>query len=216
MPQAPRSARGERTREALRRAAQVRFLAQGVEETSAEQIAADAGVSLRTFYRHYGSKHELLFGDYEASLQWFRAALESRPREESVIAAVLAANQSFPFDPTAMIAVASLRASELDQVQVDRHIHQVQAEFAIEVERFLLRQSVAGTDDARFALLVEARCIAAAVFAAVDTWMRGPHSDLDVLTRLTERALHSLARGVVPGTRTEPGPAAAGEMTNLP
>jgi hypothetical protein len=43
------TARSERTRDALRKAALVRFLAQGVEETSAEQIAADAGVSLRTF-----------------------------------------------------------------------------------------------------------------------------------------------------------------------
>ena len=50
--------RGERTRDALRRAAQVRFLAQGVEETSAEQIAADAGVTLRTFYRQ--SHHQKL------------------------------------------------------------------------------------------------------------------------------------------------------------
>lgn len=48
----PQTARSERTREALRQAALVRFLAQGVEATSAEQIAEDAGVSLRTFYRH--------------------------------------------------------------------------------------------------------------------------------------------------------------------
>ena len=38
------TARSERTREALRQAAVVRFLAQGVEDTSAEQIAA-AGTS---------------------------------------------------------------------------------------------------------------------------------------------------------------------------
>src|ERR1700757_1099978 len=69
------TARSERTREALRQAAVVRFLAQGVEETSAEQIAADAGVSLRTFYRHFASKHDLLFADYDAGLHWFRAAL---------------------------------------------------------------------------------------------------------------------------------------------
>jgi AcrR family transcriptional regulator len=58
----------ERTREALRQAALVRFLAQGVEDTSAEQIAADAGVSLRTFYRHFTSKNDLLFADYDAGL----------------------------------------------------------------------------------------------------------------------------------------------------
>ena len=72
------TARSERTREALRQAALVRFLAQGVEDTSAEQIAADAGVSLRTFYRHFSSKHDLLFADY-TGLNWFRAALNDRP-----------------------------------------------------------------------------------------------------------------------------------------
>ena len=69
------TARSERTREALRQAALVRFLAQGVDDTSAEQIASDAGVSLRTFYRHFASKHDLLFADYDTGLRWFRAAL---------------------------------------------------------------------------------------------------------------------------------------------
>jgi len=77
------TARSERTREALRQAALVRFLAQGVEDTSAEQIAADAGVSLRTFYRHFRSKHDLLFADY-TGLHWFRAALDDRPGGEPI------------------------------------------------------------------------------------------------------------------------------------
>ncbi len=81
----PQTARSERTREALRQAALVRFLAQGVEATSAEQIAEDAGVSLRTFYRHFRSKHDLLFADYDAGLHWFRAALDARPADESII-----------------------------------------------------------------------------------------------------------------------------------
>ena len=82
--------RSERTREALRQAALVRFLAQGVEDTSAEQIAADAGVSLRTFYRHFSSKHDLLFADY-TGLHWFRAALDARPASESIIDSVQSA-----------------------------------------------------------------------------------------------------------------------------
>src|SRR6185295_4788285 len=85
------TARSERTREALRRAAVVRFTAQGVEETSAEQIAADAGVSLRTFYRHFSSKHDLLFVDYDAGLEWFRTALANRSADESIVEAVHAA-----------------------------------------------------------------------------------------------------------------------------
>ena len=47
------------------------------------QIAADAGVSLRTFYRHFTSKHDLLFADYDAGLHWFRGALAAaRPAAE--------------------------------------------------------------------------------------------------------------------------------------
>ncbi len=181
----------------MRRAAQVRFLAQGVEETSAEQIAADAGVSLRTFYRHFSSKRELLFGDYDASLVWFRTALETRPDTESVTEAVLAAIQSFPFDPTNMFEIAALRTRELDREQVERHIQQVQNEFALEVERHLVRHGAPGDRDARFAVTVAARCIAAAVFAALDTWMRGDHSDLAELSRLTELSMSQLARGIV-------------------
>jgi AcrR family transcriptional regulator len=196
MPQPPLTARGERTREALRRAAQVRFLAQGVEATSAEQIADDAGVTLRTFYRHFTSKRELLFGDYDASLQWFRTALQSRPAGETLSQAVLAAIDSFPHDRESMFEIAELRARELDRDQVERHIHQVQAEFALEVERHLLGQDGQVDDDARFLATVAAQCVAAATFAAMDTWMRGDHADLEELTRLTRRALGLLDSGL--------------------
>jgi len=197
VPQPPRSARGERTSAALRRAAQVRFLAQGLDETSAEQIAADAGVSLRTFYRHFGSKRELLFGDYDASLAWFRTALESRPAGESVTEAVLAAIHSFPFDREAMYDIAALRDREMERELVVQHILHVQAEFAVEVERHLLRQGTPEDDDERFLVTVTAQCVAAATFAAVDSWMRGTHSDLGQLARLTELALSSLEHGLV-------------------
>lgn len=194
MPLPPRSARGERTRQAIRQAAQVRFLAQGIEETSAEQISSDVGISLRTFYRYFGSKHELLFGDYDASLQWFRSALESRPPDESTTDAVLAAIHSFPYDQASMFEIAALRDRELDHDLVEKHIHQVQAEFAVEIERHLMRQGKPREDDMRFLASVAAQCIAAATFAAVDTWMRGDHTDLAELTRLTELALHALER----------------------
>lgn len=96
------TARSERTWEALRQAAMVRFLAQGFEETSAEQIAADAGVSLRTFYRHFSSKHDLLFADYDAGLHWFRAALAARPADEPIIESVQSAIFAFPYDVEAV------------------------------------------------------------------------------------------------------------------
>jgi AcrR family transcriptional regulator len=182
----------------------VRFLAQGVEETSAEQIAADVGVSLRTFYRHFASKNELMFGDYDASLRWFRSALGSRPLDETLTEAVLAAIYSFPFDPASMYEIAAIRDRVLDRDLVERHINQVQAEFAVEVERHLLRLGTPAGGDATFLSSVTAQCVAAATFAALDAWMRGDHSDLAELARLTELALSLLDRGLMspedPGT----------------
>src|SRR3954454_9081141 len=131
------TARSERTREALRRAALVRFLAQGVEDTSAEQIASDAGVSLRTFYRHFTSKHDLLFVDYDAGLHWFRAALADRSGDESLIDAVHSAILTAPYDVDAVPEIAELRAKELDPGRIVRHIRQVEADFAEAVEEYL-------------------------------------------------------------------------------
>src|SRR4029077_16767725 len=112
--------RSERTREALVQAAMVRFLAQGVEDSAAEQIAADAGVSLRTFYRHFSSKHDLLFADY-TGLQWFRAALDARSADEPVIDSVQSAIFAFPYDVEALPKTAPLRGHDPDPGRIARH-----------------------------------------------------------------------------------------------
>lgn len=192
------TARSERTREALRQAALVRFLAQGVEATSAEQIAADAGVSLRTFYRHFTSKHDLLFADFDAGLQWFRTALAARPAEEPVLAAVTAAIDAFPYDAEAVTKIAGLRADELDTERIVRNIRQVEADFAVAVECHLDRtHRGASSPDRRLHRTVAARCIAAAVFGAMELWMVGDDLSLPELSRLCQTALTSLESGIV-------------------
>jgi AcrR family transcriptional regulator len=191
------TARSERTREALVQAASVRFLAQGVEDTSAEQIAADAGVSLRTFYRHFSSKHDLLFADY-TGLNWFRAALDARPVDESVIDSVQSAIFSFPYDVEAVTKIAALRGHELDRGRIVRHIRDVQADFADAIQGQLQRRSCAGdqTPDARLRIAVTARCIAAAVFGAMEFWMVGDDRSLGELARMCHAALESLRAGI--------------------
>jgi AcrR family transcriptional regulator len=187
--------RSERTREALRRAAVVRFLADGVEGTSAEQIAADAGVSLRTFYRHFASKHDLLFADYDAGLHWFRAALAARPPDEPIIDSVQAATLAFPYDVDAVPKVASLRAQELDAGRIARAIRQVEADYAEAIEEHLLRNRAAHSADQRMHVSITARCIAAAVFGAMEVWMRCADRSLPELARLCREALESLRKG---------------------
>lgn len=191
------TARSERTREALRQAALVRFLAQGVEDTSAEQIAADAGVSLRTFYRHFASKHDLLFADYDAGLHWFRAALAARAPGESIIDSVQSAIMASPYEDWAVTQTAALRAAELEPGRIVRHMRQVEAEFAEAIEEHLAGDNApkAGTDE-RMHITVTARCIAAAVFGAMEVWMLGEDRSLPELDRLCRAALDSVAGGI--------------------
>jgi AcrR family transcriptional regulator len=194
----PLTARSERTRAALRRAALVRFVAQGFDATTAEQIAGDAGVTLRTFYRYFSSKHDLLFPDYDAHLTWFRDALEQSAPDEPITHLVQRAVQQFPYDQSMVADVAALRDAELDRERIERHIRQVEADFAAEIERFLTR-SAPGPGDAGDPLLasVTAHCVAAAVFAAMEVWMRGRHESLDELGRLCARALDALEHGLM-------------------
>jgi len=177
--------RSERTREALRRAALLRFLGQGVQGTSAEQIAADAGVSLRTFYRHFASKHDLLFADYDAGLHWFRSALASRPSGEPLLESVKAAIFAFPYDVDVVTQIASLRAAELEPDRIIRHIRHVEADFAEAIAEHLRRHR--SDDPLRTA--VTARCVAAATFGAMELWMTSDERSLAELASMCQTAL---------------------------
>ena len=190
MARPPQTVRSERTREALQQAALVRFLAQGVEGTTAEEIAADAGVSLRTFYRHFTSKHELLFADYDAGLHWFRTALAGRPVDEPIVESVQAAIFAFPYDFGAVGKIAALRSQALDPERIVSHIRQVEADFADAIAEQL------GGDTDRLRVAVTSRSIAAAVFGAMELWMLGTDRALPDLARMCHAALDQLARGL--------------------
>ncbi len=199
MARAAQTARSERTREALRKAALVRFLAQGVEDTSAEQIAADAGVSLRTFYRHFASKHELLFADYDASLHWFRQALAGRPEDEPIVASVRAAIFAFPYDVQALTQIAALRVEKLDAAQIVDHMRRVEADFAEAVAERLTARAGTLTEAEQLDVTVTSRCIAAAVFGAMDFWMQRENRALPELAQVCQAALDSIEAGMREG-----------------
>lgn len=190
MPTAPQTVRSERTRAALRNAAMVRFLAQGVEATTAEEIAADAGVTLRTFYRHFGTKHDLLFADYDSGLRWFRQALAERPADESVIDSVNAAVFAFPYDVDAVAQIANLRVGSLDPSRIVQHMRQVQSDFAHALLEHLRRRH---PDADEVGVTVAARAIAAAVFAGMEVWLRRDDRSLPELAQLCRDALAAVA-----------------------
>jgi AcrR family transcriptional regulator len=78
-------------RERLAGAALELFVERGYEATTVADIAARAGVTERTFFRHYADKREVLFGDPAEYNAVFTDAFAAAPRDASPLdAAVLA------------------------------------------------------------------------------------------------------------------------------
>src|ERR1700744_4349979 len=105
------------THEALRRVALAQFASKGFGNVTVTQLATEAGVTERTFFRHFPSKEEVLFQDYAPHLAWLAGALAQRPASESLFDAVLASVASFPHD-VEVVRQAALARSTL--ISADR------------------------------------------------------------------------------------------------
>jgi AcrR family transcriptional regulator len=77
-------------RERLVAAAFAQFADHGFEATTVDEIAQQAGVSRRTFFRHFATKEDAVFPDHDAIRAFVAADLERR-RSEPPLAAVCAA-----------------------------------------------------------------------------------------------------------------------------
>src|ERR1700759_5209060 len=72
------------------------FTEQGFDETPIEQIAAEAGVSRRTFFRSFDPKASAMWGEFDSEVDVTRAALAEVPDQvpmmDAIRQAVVAAN----------------------------------------------------------------------------------------------------------------------------
>jgi AcrR family transcriptional regulator len=75
----------------LRAAALELYVAQGYEQTTVAEIAERAGVTARTYFRHYADKREVLFAGSERLEQGMVDALITAPRDAGPLASVGAA-----------------------------------------------------------------------------------------------------------------------------
>jgi AcrR family transcriptional regulator len=191
----PSLTRSERTRQALVHAAMKRFVADGVHQTSVADIAADVGVTERTFYRHFPSKHAVIFADYDIGFEWFARALALRPHGESITASVRKAMDAFPFDFAMVREAATIRSRDLDQDIISAHIRRMRDQVAEEIQRFIHERSSPTADGAMIAD-VAAHSLATAVFVALEAWMGMGGEDIDDLSRLTDVALSALEDGL--------------------
>ncbi len=176
--------KSERTRAALREAALRHFVADGFEGASVAAIAAEVGVTERTFYRHFATKDEVLFADLVEGLAWFRTAIRARPADEELGRAVLESLGSAPTDPRLLVEIARLRRELLSPARIERVFRDRQAAMATELRALQVER---GVDD--LAAAVRAEALAGAVFAAVAVWSDGTSHDLRRLGELTAAAV---------------------------
>lgn len=180
-------AKAERTRAALRETALRHFVADGFEAASVPVIAAEVGVTERTFYRHFATKDEVLFADLVEGLAWFRTAIRARPDGEDLIRSVRESLTSAPTDPQLLVEIARLRRELLSPERIERVFRDRQAAMATELRLLLVERGVADLTAA-----VRAEALAGAVFAAVAVWSDDDQPDLRTLGELTAKALEQV------------------------
>jgi AcrR family transcriptional regulator len=74
---------GEKVRRSLQQAALELFRERGYEQTTAAEIAAKAGVTERTFFRHFPDKRDVLFGGDTVLGEVLARAIREAPAELS-------------------------------------------------------------------------------------------------------------------------------------
>ena len=164
--------RHQATHEALRRVALERFAQDGFANVTVSQLATEAGVTERTFFRHFPTKEAVLFGDYETHLEWLADALAKRPPDESLFDAVLASVVSFPHDLEVVRQAALVRAELIGGERAAGHLRVVQASFAAVITEFV-RSRYADVPDIDLKAEVAGAALAAALVVAVENWGRG-------------------------------------------
>jgi AcrR family transcriptional regulator len=83
-----RARKKQRTKADLERAAMRLFAERGFDAVTVDDIAAAVDVSARTFFRHFGSKDDVLMSFHRERLELLRTQLANRPPDESPLLAV--------------------------------------------------------------------------------------------------------------------------------
>lgn len=183
-----KQAQRERTRRELRRCALARFAAEGFDAATVADICADAGVTERTFFRHFPTKESVLFEDYASRLGWFRAALGRRPRGEALLDSVLAAIESYPDESEVVRQVALARGGLLSGRVIESQLRRIQGGFAVALARHVEpRLPRSKRRSLQAAVIGEA--VAGALVSALRLWGESGAPGADALRKRTREAL---------------------------
>lgn len=207
-----RQERRQATTVAIQRAALRLYAERGYNATTTEQIAAAAGVAVRTFFRHFPEgKDGVLLIEASRQMDAIEEALRRRPPQESALTAIRAALRD------AEETLVATGDEEYDEVVAASVVNQVAAahpellarllgEQQLGAERLVemvaLRMAVDPATDVRPRMLVHS--VQAARVAAWMTWMNDQQLSLG---DLFEQAFEVVAAGLSNTTARQPAPA---------
>jgi AcrR family transcriptional regulator len=183
------------THEALRRAALASFASKGFANVTVTELAREAGVTERTFFRHFPTKEAVLFQDYETQVEWLSEALAQRPASESVFDAVLASVASFPHDLEVVRQAATARTELISADRIASHLRVVQSSFAGVITDFI-KKRYSDTSDIDLLAEVAGATLAAALVVAVENW--GSNGCTGDLGEITATAMNLVRSGLAP------------------
>ena len=170
------------------------FTDRGFDNTTIEQIAAEAGVSKRTFFRYFGSKASVLWNEFDSEVETIRAALADVPAAvpmmDAIRRAVATANHYGPQDVPELRMRTNLIGC-VPALQSSAAIHYDAWERAISD---FAATRLGEPADSLYPLTV-GRATLAACRAAYDRWSARADADL---TYYLDAALAALAAGFEP------------------
>jgi mycofactocin system transcriptional regulator len=188
------------------------FTDQGFDATTIEQIAAEAGVSKRTFFRYFGSKASVLWSEFDHEVETIRAALAQVPAAvpmmDAIRRAVVAANHYGPTDVPELRLRMNLIGT-VPALQSSAAVHYGEWEQAISD----FAATRVGQPAGSLYPLAIGRVTLAACRAAYDRWSARADADL---TFYLDAALAALAAGFEPGVLRASAPARGVPVTERP
>jgi len=170
------------------------FAERGFDDTTIEQIAAEAGVSERTFFRYFATKASVLWSEFETEVETIRSSLAAAPDDlpmmVAIRGAVVAANHyhadDVPEMRMRMHLIASVPALSFGAAEHYDAWERAISEFA--------GRRLGQPADSLYALAV-GRAALAACRAAYDRWSARADADLTIYL---DAALSALAAGFAP------------------
>lgn len=187
----------------LRQIALRLFVRNGFDNTTVEQITAEAGVSERTFFRYFATKASVLWIEFEAEVHAIRAALAEVPDDVPMMDAIR----------RAVVSANHYQAADLPELRLRMSlIATVPALWASAAEHYDAWERVIGEFAARrlghppdsLYPLAIGRAVLATCRAAYDRWSARADADLP---GYLDTALEALATGfaVLPRGAEPPG-----------